>query len=325
MHYNSDSLVQFAEAAGDHEGRLTHKSPPKTLYDSAYKERWFKLKANFLFYYRLNEFGGVEKNEPSGVFVLENVDIQMEQTELPFGFAIRWKDDLERKHMFFASSEASAVAWMNKLINASYEHLRAQMVMLRVQIRRKTGKDPLEHLGTPLLQRMSRPDASLKSRPDVSPKSQPNASPKSRSNASPKSRPDTNRKSRFHVDLEEDQLSQELPKEYALQPSSFTERQRPDRLSPSRYSLQPKSPYLKVKVEKSPSLREPVRAAPVPPPRKGKKHNGQNGHVVVDNLVPGLESKIVDDLLPGVGGNRASFKCHIDDECLPNKRDNLLD
>ena len=34
MHFNSDSLVQFAEAAGDHEGRLTHKSPPRTLYDS---------------------------------------------------------------------------------------------------------------------------------------------------------------------------------------------------------------------------------------------------------------------------------------------------
>uniref|UniRef100_A0A0P4W4N6 Pleckstrin homology domain-containing family J member 1 n=1 Tax=Scylla olivacea TaxID=85551 RepID=A0A0P4W4N6_SCYOL len=293
MHYNNDSLVHFAETAGDHEGRLTHKSPPRTLYDSAYKERWFKLRANLLFYYRLNEFGGVEKNEPSGVFVLENVEIQMEHTDLPFGFAIRWKDDLERKHLFFASSEASAVTWMNKLINASYEHLRAQMVMLRVQIRRKTGKDPLEHLGTPLMQRTSWADAP--------------------------------RKSRFHVDLEEDQLSQELPKEYALQSSSLTDHQRPDRLSPSRYSLAVKSPYLKVKVEKSPSLREPLRAAPVPPPRKGKKHTGENGHVVVDNLVPGLECKIVDDLVPGVGGSRASFRCHIDDECLPKKKDNLLD
>ncbi|MPC96110.1 hypothetical protein E2C01_091349 [Portunus trituberculatus] len=34
MHYNNEGLVQFAETAGDHEGRLTHKSPPKTLYDS---------------------------------------------------------------------------------------------------------------------------------------------------------------------------------------------------------------------------------------------------------------------------------------------------
>ena len=30
---------------------------------SACKERWFKLRANMLFYYRLNEFGGVEKNK----------------------------------------------------------------------------------------------------------------------------------------------------------------------------------------------------------------------------------------------------------------------
>ncbi|XP_045130302.1 uncharacterized protein LOC123515595 isoform X2 [Portunus trituberculatus] len=229
--------------------------------------------------------------QPSGVFVLENVDIQMEQTDLPFGFAIRWKDDLERKHLFFASSEASAVTWMNKLINASYEHLRAQMVMLRVQIRRKTGKDPLEHLGTPLMQRTARAD--------------------------------TKRKSRFHVDLEENE--KELSEEYALQSSSLTDHQRPDRLSPSRYSLPVKSPYLKVKVEKSLSCKEPVRAAPIPPPRKGKKHISQNGHVVVDDLIPGLESKIVDDLVVGVGGSRASFRCHIDDECLPNKKDNLLD
>lgn len=35
------------------------------VFVAACKERWFKLKANFLFYYRLNEFGGVAKNEVS--------------------------------------------------------------------------------------------------------------------------------------------------------------------------------------------------------------------------------------------------------------------
>ncbi|KAK7080945.1 Pleckstrin y domain-containing J member 1, partial [Halocaridina rubra] len=65
-------------------------------------------------------------------------------------------DDPEKKHMFFAQSEQSVLTWMNKIVQASYEHLRAKMIMLRVQIRRKTGKDPLEHLGTtPLPQRAS--------------------------------------------------------------------------------------------------------------------------------------------------------------------------
>ena len=48
-------------------------------------------------------------------------------------------------------------------------------------------------------------------------------------------------------------------------------------------------------------------------------------HVVVDSLVPGVEGNIVDDLVAGVGCNKASFKCHIDDECLPSQQNSLLD
>ncbi|XP_068229974.1 sesquipedalian-1-like isoform X2 [Palaemon carinicauda] len=195
MRVNSCELIEFAVAAGEQEGRLTHKPPPRTLYDTAYKERWFKLRANCLFYYRLNEFGGVDKNEnvkrkvylfatkdgneptqeenklprsyiskgktcswlkPSGVFILENCEVKREEdADAPFGFAIKWKDDPERKHMFFAQNEQCVHTWVSKIVKASYEHLRAQLIMLRIQIRRKTGKDPLEHFGTPLPQRAS--------------------------------------------------------------------------------------------------------------------------------------------------------------------------
>ncbi|KAK7080946.1 Pleckstrin y domain-containing J member 1 [Halocaridina rubra] len=92
MRFNSAELADFAAPAGEHEGRLTHKPPPRTLYDAAYKERWFKLQANCLFYYRLNEHGGIEKNEPTGVFILENCEVRREvASEVPFGFAIQWK------------------------------------------------------------------------------------------------------------------------------------------------------------------------------------------------------------------------------------------
>ncbi|KAG0716288.1 Pleckstrin y domain-containing family J member 1 [Chionoecetes opilio] len=342
MHFNSEGLAHFAEGVGDHESRLTHKSPPRTLYDSAYKERWFKLKANLLFYYRLNEFGGVEKNEPSGVFVLENVDVQKEDCDVPFGFAIRWKaweltvfrkaqvrwmtvgfyskvlsggaagaatssttaweltvfrkaqDDMERKHLFFAQSEASAFTWVNKLIHASYEHIRAQMVMLRVQIRRKTGKDPLEHLGTPLIQRMSRRKAQSKSQ--------------------------------FHVNLEEHHLPQELPRGSVLESSSPIAHHSSERRSPSRYSLS-LSPNMKAKVQSKSSMREPVRTAPIPPPRRAKKQNAENGPLIVEDLVlrGGGGCQTVDDLVPGVGRNRATFTCHIEDECVSKKQDHLLD
>ncbi|XP_066976151.1 pleckstrin homology domain-containing family J member 1-like [Macrobrachium rosenbergii] len=156
MRFNSSELIDFALPAGEQEGRLTHKPPPRTLYDTAFKERWFKLRANCLFYYRLNEFGGVDKNEPSGVFILENCEVKREaDADAPFGFTIQWKDDPERKHMFFAQNEQSVHTWVSKIVKASYEHLRAQLIMLRVQIRRKTGKDPLEQFGTPLPQRAS--------------------------------------------------------------------------------------------------------------------------------------------------------------------------
>ncbi|CAL4126615.1 unnamed protein product [Meganyctiphanes norvegica] len=149
MRFNSADFKTFSEQPGDHEGRLTYKPPPRTLYDSAYKERWFKLKSNFLFYYRLNEFGGVEKNEPSGVFVLENIEINREETtELPFGFAITWKDEPDKKFQFFTHNENSLYPWISKLEYASYQHLKTQLSMLRMKILRKSGKDPLE--GTPL-------------------------------------------------------------------------------------------------------------------------------------------------------------------------------
>lgn len=34
MRFNTDDLAEYAVQAGDHEGRLTHKPPPRTLYDT---------------------------------------------------------------------------------------------------------------------------------------------------------------------------------------------------------------------------------------------------------------------------------------------------
>lgn len=283
MRFNSEDLAEFAAQAGDHEGRLTHKPPSRTLYDTAYKERWFKLKANFLFYYRLNEFGGVNKNEPSGVFVLENIEVlRDEDVDTPFGFIIKWKDDPERKHLFFAKTEASVHAWINKILHASYEHMRAQLIMLRVHIRRKTGKDPLEHFGTPLPQRTSWA---------MSPTAQ------------------------FHIDLE-GLGGSHIPTSHTSSlppsPSTYHSQKKPPG-SPSGYSLPSKSPSLMLKIPKSPSFRHATCKAPIPPPRKGRKHGYENGHVVVE------------ELLPGVGCNKASFKCHIKEGCSPNQEPSLLD
>ncbi|XP_042231134.1 sesquipedalian-1-like [Homarus americanus] len=278
MRFNGDDLAEFAAQVGDHEGRLTHKAPSKSLYDKACKERWFKLKANFLFYYRLNDYGGVDKNEPSGVFVLENFEVLREEVaDVPFGFVIKWKDDPDRKHTFYAQSESSVYTWINKIEHASYESLKAQQILLRIQIRKKTGIDPLEYMGTPLPQRAARTMFSPMSLEGLH----------------------VSRPSRGHASSEP--------------PSPASYHSKKSSISPSRYSLSSKSPTLKFKIPKSPSLRQPTRQAPVPPPRKVKKHNSENGHAVVDNLAP------------GVGGNKASFKSHLPEGNPTVQPPNLLD
>ncbi|KAG7163835.1 Pleckstriny domain-containing family J member 1-like [Homarus americanus] len=249
MRFNGDDLAEFAAQVGDHEGRLTHKAPSKSLYDKACKERWFKLKANFLFYYRLNDYGGVDKNE----------------------------DDPDRKHTFYAQSESSVYTWINKIEHASYESLKAQQILLRIQIRKKTGIDPLEYMGTPLPQRAARTMFSPMSLEGLH----------------------VSRPSRGHASSEP--------------PSPASYHSKKSSISPSRYSLSSKSPTLKFKIPKSPSLRQPTRQAPVPPPRKVKKHNSENGHAVVDNLAP------------GVGGNKASFKSHLPEGNPTVQPPNLLD
>lgn len=59
------------------------------VFIAACKERWFKLKANFLFYYRLNEFGGVAKNEVYTIGNMHSFDIFQSIDELLFSL-YRW-------------------------------------------------------------------------------------------------------------------------------------------------------------------------------------------------------------------------------------------
>ncbi|XP_018019898.1 pleckstrin homology domain-containing family J member 1 [Hyalella azteca] len=160
MLMNFEHLTKVLEGPGDHEGRLMHKAPKsksmrRNLHNAGYKEKWFKLVGNLLFYFRLNEQGCVSKEEASGVLVLENVDVHIQGAcpggEL-FGLALTWRDDVSKSHLFYASSEMIRNTWLHKLRLASYENLSAHLLHLRLQIRRRTGKDPLEHeLGRPEL------------------------------------------------------------------------------------------------------------------------------------------------------------------------------
>lgn len=86
MRFNEKEMTGVAAEKPDKEGRLNHRN---LSFREVFKERWFKLKGNLLFYFRLNEYGGVYETEPVGVFVMECCKIQHEPSaEHAFAFSI---------------------------------------------------------------------------------------------------------------------------------------------------------------------------------------------------------------------------------------------
>ncbi|KAF7287764.1 pleckstrin homology domain-containing family J member 1-like isoform X2 [Rhynchophorus ferrugineus] len=92
MRYNDKELVKISESKSELEGILHHMKPQGNEWSDWYqqpcfKERYFKLISNLLYYYRTNE------TEPLGVLVLENAQIAYERPHhgIPFAFSITFK------------------------------------------------------------------------------------------------------------------------------------------------------------------------------------------------------------------------------------------
>ena len=145
MRSNAKDMTAVAEERADLEGRLSHKPPRSGLREERPRERWFKLRRNLLFYYRLNEHGGVSADGPAGLFVLENVHVQPEPFAdgLPFCFSLTLNSDPERRHLMACVSAAAAEQWVAALRAASYESRRRQLKELRSKLLNLTGADPL--------------------------------------------------------------------------------------------------------------------------------------------------------------------------------------
>nr|XP_023019787.1 pleckstrin homology domain-containing family J member 1-like [Leptinotarsa decemlineata] len=149
MKYNDRELVKFGENKCELEGILHHMKPLENDWSDWYqrpsfKERYFKLISNILFYYRLGE------EEPMGILVLENAQVAYERPHkgIPFAFSItfkvndRFRDD-EAKHIFSCRCDSDVSKWVSALKMASYEYWRSQYVILKTKISMKTGKDPV--------------------------------------------------------------------------------------------------------------------------------------------------------------------------------------
>ena len=97
--------------------------------------RWFRLRANCLFYFRLSATNGRPAfgSEPIGVLFLERFHIQKECFENNLNsFSIIFSDEPGKKHVFVAESERHARQWETALKKASYQKLREQLVIEQV-------------------------------------------------------------------------------------------------------------------------------------------------------------------------------------------------
>lgn len=109
-----------------------------------FKEKWFKLKYNLLFYFNINELGYVDNKQPAGVIILENCNINIDtSSEGVFAFSISFRDEHEKRHVLSGRSESQVEQWIKALRKASYEYWRSQLITLQEKLCKKTGKDPL--------------------------------------------------------------------------------------------------------------------------------------------------------------------------------------
>lgn len=149
MRYNDKEILKLTENKVDLEGVLQHMKPQGSNWSDWYqqpsfKERYFKLVSNLLFYYRIND------PEPLGILVLENAHVSYERPHrgIPFAFSITFKvndkfRDNESKHVFSCKCDTDVSKWVAALKMASYEYWRSQYIILRTKISMKTGQDPV--------------------------------------------------------------------------------------------------------------------------------------------------------------------------------------
>ncbi|XP_063616816.1 uncharacterized protein LOC134790006 [Cydia splendana] len=146
MKCNVRELAHLSDQPCVIEGRLNYKKVSNGGYrnQAVFKERWFRLINNYLFYFKISEMGKFDTKNPAGVFVMENSSIQMEHgPNISFSFSISFIDEPEKRHVFAARAEDNVVQWVIKLRECSYEYLRERLHTLQSKIYSITGKDPL--------------------------------------------------------------------------------------------------------------------------------------------------------------------------------------
>ncbi|EFX81319.1 hypothetical protein DAPPUDRAFT_303400 [Daphnia pulex] len=140
MHVNGKELITTSFKPATIEGRINYRVLHPGKSKGNFKEFWFKLTGNLLFYFGLNNFGGIKGNEPIGVIVLENCSVAFDEDGSGvFAFVVTFSGDQDR-HVFSCFSVNQAQNWVIALRQASYEHLRIQVKILESKLESLGGK-----------------------------------------------------------------------------------------------------------------------------------------------------------------------------------------
>ena len=142
MRWNEQEVSQLAQQTPEWEGRLNYRPPTKSRgpfssSSSDPRDRWFRLRANCLFYFRLSAMSGRPPlgAEPMGVLILERFHVQKEGFESGNvnSFSIIFSDEPGKKHIFIAETERHARQWEMALKRGSYQKMREHLVKLVYQ------------------------------------------------------------------------------------------------------------------------------------------------------------------------------------------------
>lgn len=143
MRFNDSALRQVALQIKPHrEGRLLYRGPRES-----YKERWFRLKGNLLFYCRTNSDGSLLDPEPLGLLVMDQCRVQMEAFgDRPFVFSIHFNGESDKAHYFSGQSLQQCQEWVAALQASSLVLVQSQVQELRNKLKAIHGRDPLDDL-----------------------------------------------------------------------------------------------------------------------------------------------------------------------------------
>lgn len=91
-----------------------------------FKERWFRLINNYLFYFKISEMGTFDSKNPAGVFVMENSSIQMEHgPNVTFSFSISFMWVLIKIEIILILKQR----WRNTTLRVLFAYWQRQSVV----------------------------------------------------------------------------------------------------------------------------------------------------------------------------------------------------